>query len=204
MDEHHDDDLDDELGTALRRRADELTGSLDVDTALTAVVDRARARRRWRTVATTLTAAAAVIAVIVVGVATLGRDDGGVVRGPAATPPIPSSSAVAPASVPATTTTDTAASTTAPTTTALATTAPPTSAASTITPFTSVGGSIEVRLADGRIDLAGDPVASDGWTVRIDDNGPTRVRVRFEDGSRRSEIRIDLEGGSLVPRISDD
>ena len=201
MDEHHGDDLDDELGSALRRRADELTGPLDVDTALTAVVDRGRARRRWRTVATTLTAAAAAIAVVV-GIATLGRDDGGVVR-PAATPPTPSASAVAPTTVPATTATVTAVDT-APSPTVPTTTAPPTSAAPTITPFTSVGGSIEVRLADGRIDLAGDPVASDGWTVRIDDNGPTRVRVRFEDGSRRSEIRVDLEGGSLVPRISDD
>ena len=61
-----------------------------------------------------------------------------------------------------------------------------------------------MRLADGRIVLAGDPVASDGWTVRIDDNGPTRVRVRFEAGSQRSEIRVDLEDGSLVPLISDD
>ena len=142
------------------------------------------------------------IAIVLVGVATLGRDDGGVVRGPAATPPIPSMSAVAPTTAPSTTATVPAVDTAPVTTTT--TTAPPTSAAPTITPFSSVGGSIEVRLADGRIDLAGDPVASDGWTVRIDDNGPTRVRVRFEAGARRSEIRVDLEDGSLVPLISDD
>ena len=35
----------------------------------------------------------------------------------------------------------------------------------------------------------------------IDDNGPDRVRVRFELDDQRSEIRVDLEDGQLVPEI---
>ena len=40
-----------------------------------------------------------------------------------------------------------------------------------------------------------------GWSYRVDDDGPTRVRVRFERDGQRSEIRVDLEGGGLVPEI---
>ncbi len=58
-----------------------------------------------------------------------------------------------------------------------------------------------MRLAGGAIALAGDPSPRAGYSVRIDDNGPDRVRVRFESDAGRSEIRVDLQGGELVPEI---
>ena len=70
--------------------------------------------------------------------------------------------------------------------------------------FTSRGGSIVVRHDGGTIVLDGDPSPSSGWTYRVDDDGPTRVRVRFETDDGRSEIRIDLEDGELVPTIVED
>ncbi len=76
-----------------------------------------------------------------------------------------------------------------------------TTAAPTTRTYDSVGGSITVRLAGGVISLAGDPVPAPGFSVRIDDNGPDRVRVRFELGDQRSEIRVDLEDGELIPEI---
>ena len=72
-------------------------------------------------------------------------------------------------------------------------------------PTSSIGGSITVRVADGQISLVGDrrtPTA--GWSTRIDDNGPDRVRVRFELDDRRSEIRVDLIDGEPVERITED
>ena len=68
------------------------------------------------------------------------------------------------------------------------------------TTFDSSGGSITVRLAGGAIALAGDPSPSAGYSVRIDDNGPDRVRVRFESDAGRSEIRVDLRGRPPRPR----
>ena len=74
-------------------------------------------------------------------------------------------------------------------------------AAPTTSTYTSIGGSITVRLADRRISLDGAPNATSGWSTRIDDDGPDRVRVRFELDDRRSEIRVDLEDGRLVQQI---
>ncbi len=210
------DDVDDrELGAMLRRHADALTGPVDTDRALAVVLRRARSRRRWR-VAVTTGAAAAAAAVIVVGAGLLTSDSSGTVRTPAASidgPATAGPSTVAPrptrATAPPTTVPRVAPPrTTAPPptvgpTTALPTTAPtasPPTPAPTTT-FSSAGGSIVVARAGGAISLAGDPVPSVGWSVRIDDDGPTRVRVRFERDSRRSEIRVDLRGDELVPEV---
>ena len=50
-----------------------------------------------------------------------------------------------------------------------------------------------------RVALVADPVPSGGFSVRIDDNGPDRVRVRFEKDDQRSEIRVDLGPASSCP-----
>jgi hypothetical protein len=211
------DDVDDrELGAMLRRHADALTGPVDTDLALAAVRRRVRSRRRWR-VAMTTGAAVAATAVIVVGAGLLTGDSSGTVRTPAASidgpatvgpstvAPTPRRATAPPTSVPRVAPPRTS----APPATGAPTTAPPTSPPTTSPPapspttttFSSAGGSIVVTRSAGSISLAGDPAPSVGWSVRIDDDGPTRVRVRFERGSRRSEIRVDLRGDELVPEI---
>ena len=69
--------------------------------------------------------------------------------------------------------------------------------------YDSTGGSISVRMDGGVLAIDGEPRPTPGWSVRVDDDGPTRVRVRFERDDRRSEIRIDLVDGRLEPRITD-
>ncbi len=226
---------DDDLAAALRGHADALTTDLDVDAAWRDVAHRARARRRWRSAATTLGVAAAAVAVIV-GVVAVGGRDREVLRAPATQPTSPVSTLL-----PATTGPSTVPSTTAPPATAAPSTTvapspttpvpavvpPPTTTPTTVSttvprtdlprvqitvvtppsPSTSTysanGGSITVRLAGGQLTLDGDPLPASGWSVRIDDNGPDRVRVRFEMGDQRSEIRVDLVDGQLVPRVTE-
>ena len=222
-----DDELhDDDLRAALQRRADALTGPLDTEGALWAVRSRARRRARTRVLTTTVAAlTAAAVAVVVVG--SVVRDERTTLRTPASPsdvpvtapptastapasttppstlPPAPTTSplTIPPAPVPPATTPTTAtpgaiAAPQAPTTT-------PAVAPATRT-FASRGGSIVVRHGSGTIVLDADPSPSNGWTYRIDDNGPRRVRVRFESADARSEIRIDLEGDELVPTIVED
>ena len=226
-----DDELhDQDLRAALQRRADALTGPIDTDVALWAVRDRSRRRARGRVLATTVGAlAAAAVAVVVVG--SVVRDERTTLRtpaspsdAPATAPPtastIPAATTPAPTLAPSTTprtqpappATTAVPATQAPATPAPTnspTTSPPTAppAATTTLPapatrtFSSRGGSIVVRHEGGTITLDGDPSPSSGWSYRIDDDGPTRVRVRFESADARSEIRIDLEGDELVPTI---
>ncbi|HEU4842131.1 MAG TPA: hypothetical protein VFT09_11835, partial [Ilumatobacteraceae bacterium] len=59
-----DDDIelgDPDLGAALRRHADELTGPVDTEAALRAVQHRARTRRRWRAATASVATAAAAV-----------------------------------------------------------------------------------------------------------------------------------------------
>ena len=42
-----------------------------------------------------------------------------------------------------------------------------------------------------------------GFTYRIDDQGPQEVRVRFESGEVKAEVRVRWEGG-LVIEVDDD
>ncbi len=84
-------------------------------------------------------------------------------------------------------------------------TAPPTTAPSASTEtYDGIGGSITVRLSGGTVALVGDPSPAPGYTTRVDDNGPDRVRVRFERDDARTEIRVEVEGGELVPEIIED
>jgi hypothetical protein len=202
-----DDDLyDDELARALQRRADELTGHVDLDGALVSVQQRGRVRRRRRTIMTSAGAAAAAI-VLVVGLVAVLPDDRELLRAPATEPTVPPAPTTA---RPATTTrvTETpvppTVSTLPPTASVATTTVPaPSVPAPTVRTFESSGGSIRVRHAADRIALDGDPVPGAGWSARVDDDGPARVRVRFERGGDRSEIRVDLVDGQLVPRITE-
>ena len=211
-----DDELDDQdLRAALQRRADALTGPIDTEGALWAVRSRARRRGRGRTVAATVAAlAAASVAFVVVG--SVVRDERTTLRTPAspgdvrATAPTVATTDPVVATVPPPAPTPPPsvvppAAPAAPAAPAPTTARPPDPTTSPAPPatrtFSSRGGSIVVRHEAGTIVLVGNPSPSSGWTYRIDDSGPIRVRVRFEAGDARSEIRIDLEGGELVPTI---
>ena len=89
----------------------------------------------------------------------------------------------------------------APTTQAPTSAAPATTPTSSRSTFSSAGGSIAVTLVGGTVTLDRDPSATDGWSFRVDDDGPTRVRVRFERQGQRSEIRVEVHGDALVPEI---
>jgi hypothetical protein len=67
--------------------------------------------------------------------------------------------------------------------------------------YSSAGGSITVRLADGQASLVSDTPTA-GYTAEIHDNGPTRVEVRFNNGSGEWQIRVDVVNGALVPEIT--
>ena len=43
-----------------------------------------------------------------------------------------------------------------------------------------------------------------GYSVEVEDDGPDRVRVRFESGERRSRITVELIDGALVPQIDEE
>jgi hypothetical protein len=240
----HPDDLehdDPDLATALRRRAHELTGQIDIDTTWTDIHDRGRTRRTWRLGTATALGAAAATILVLVGTLTFTGDERTVLRTPATAPgaaagptvgeapttgpPVsavpatatttsatrPTTSPPAPGSVPPVTSPEPTATTVpSPTVTAPATTATSTTTATTAAvpptstyPYTSVGGSIVVRLRDGGIALDGTPAPAPGWLVRIDEDGPDRVRVRFELDDRRSEIRVDLDDGQPVVEITE-
>ena len=195
---------DDELAAALGELARSLTGTLDVEQALDRTVVRVRARRGRRLVATTA-AAATVVGLVAMAAAT--GDGRPSVRTPATAPvasspapstPEPVRTAVVDPIVPATTATAVVADPTVPPAASPVPTPAPTPAR-----YDSTGGSISVRMDGGVLAIDGEPRPAPGWSVRVDDDGPTRVRVRFERDDRRSEIRIDLVDGRLEPRITD-
>lgn len=202
--------LDDAIGASLRRRADELSGRLDGSVSWAVVERQARRRRRWRLAAASVGAAAAA-AVAMVGFSSFTGGEREVLRAPTTQPPVGSVGATSSRSTTTTTEPATPGSTAPvvppPTGSAALTTstsAEPTAPAASTTAYSSEGGAITVRLTGGTIALDGDPEPADGWTVRIDDDGPDRVRVRFERDDERSEIRVDLTAdGRLEPRITD-
>jgi hypothetical protein len=199
---------DSELSAALRERAARTRPPLDVGQAFDSVRHRARRRRIRNGVATGIGGAAAVVA-IAVGVGALSSDRD-VVRTPSTAPPETGAVVPSPTSEPATTVDSTATTyarstttTTTPrttTTTGRTTTTGPT-AAPIVRTYESVGGSITVRATDGRIALVDDPASAEGFTAHVYDNGPDRVRVRFESDTDEAEIRVDLVDGRLVPTI---
>ena len=203
------DEFDDsELSDTLRERAARTRPPLDVGQAFESVRHRARRRRIRNGIAAGIGGAAAVAAIVIgVGAVTSDRD---VVRTPASAPPETGAVVPSPTSEPATTVDSTSTtythSTTATTgprrTTTTTTTARPAATART---YESVGGTITVQLADGRIALVGDPAPAAGFTPHVYDNGPDRVRVRFESATDDVEIHVDLVDGRLVRhRGSDD
>ncbi len=217
---------DDALTAALRRRAEQLTGDVHTERALGDVRRRATRRRIGRAVMAGAIAAASV-AVVAGGVLLVGGDEP-VVRTPATAPaptpapapapsPPPSSEETLPTSPPLTAPAPTVVPppatvapmvppTVAPTVPEGAPPVPPAPPASTdIGPrtYSGIGGSITVAVTDGRLGLVGAPSPAGSYATEIQDNGPDRVRVRFDDGQRRTEIRVDLENGTLVPRVDE-
>ena len=219
------DDDDRTLAAALQQHADRLTeGLIDSSDAYETVTRRARTRRgRWMFVTAGVAAAAAVVGVLVVAGATGDRET---IRSPATAPtaaPTLATSTTEPTPTQPTPTAPTAVEptptaapvTTSPATSTIATlpaappatlpAAPPTvpAAEPTTETFEGVGGSITVRLTGDTLMLATAPAPSPGFTASVDDNGPDRVRVRFERDDQRTEIRVDLANGRLVPRIDE-
>jgi hypothetical protein len=72
------------------------------------------------------------------------------------------------------------------------TTTPP----SSDTPYTSPGGSIVVHRSGSTISLGSSAPAA-GYTQEVQDNGPTRAEVRFNNGQTEWRIRVDLVNGEL-------
>ncbi len=195
-----DDPWDDrQLAAALRRRADALDVG-DLDAAATIVRRRAGRQRRVRIGATVLSVAVLGAA----GVVAVRSIDGGqdVVRTPATETPVVTTSPPAP-------TTETVPPTVTVSTTTVPGTATPTSVGSvTRSPgqagYESVGGSITVEHVDDSVHLLGEPQPAAGYSVEVEDDGPERVRVRFESGERRSRITVELVDGALVPQIDEE
>jgi hypothetical protein len=79
---------------------------------------------------------------------------------------------------------------------------PTTSPAPQTQTFTSAGGSITVTLANGALSLAGVSPAA-GNTSHVNKNEAGRIEVEFfnSDEQRISRIRVDLDGGTMVPVI---
>ena len=67
--------------------------------------------------------------------------------------------------------------------------------------FSSVGGSITVTVTNGVLSLGSSSPAA-GFTTEVHDNEPTRVEVRFFDGSTEWRIRIELGSGGLTSEIT--
>jgi hypothetical protein len=67
--------------------------------------------------------------------------------------------------------------------------------------FSSVGGSIVVAVNGSSISLASSSPAA-GFGAEVQDNGPTRVEVRFTNGGTEWRIRIELGAGGLTSEIT--
>ncbi|MBI4883571.1 MAG: hypothetical protein HY826_05890 [Actinobacteria bacterium] len=68
--------------------------------------------------------------------------------------------------------------------------------------FAGTGGSVTVRLQDGTLSLVSYS-ATAGFTADLKHTGGDRVEVRFESVDHRTDIRIDLELGSMAPTIDE-
>lgn len=106
----------------------------------------------------------------------------------------------------ATTTAATGQNTTSPTTTNASTTSSTASVTSPIAwqqaSIPSKGGLVVVSYRPGEVRL--ESVApTPGFTYEIDDEGPPEVRVEFEGGDVRVEIRVRWDGG-LVTEVDED
>ena len=68
--------------------------------------------------------------------------------------------------------------------------------------FSGIGGSITVRLQNGSLTLVSYNAAS-GFTADVQNSSGDRVEVRFESEGQRTDIRVDIAGGSMSPRIDE-
>lgn len=66
----------------------------------------------------------------------------------------------------------------------------------------STGGSIRVRLSEGALSLRDtQPVA--GYTPKVEDDSPDRVRVRFESQQRSYRITVTIRGGRISSDVTE-
>ncbi len=82
-----------------------------------------------------------------------------------------------------------------------AATTPTTPPAGTTTSYTSDGGSITVSFVNGVVSLVSSTPTA-GYSATVHDNGPTRVEVRFDNGTGEWRIRVDVVNGALVPEVT--
>lgn len=69
--------------------------------------------------------------------------------------------------------------------------------------FSGEGGSVTVRLQNGTLELVSfDP--ADGFSAEVQHIADDRVEVRFESDGHRTNIRIDIEDGAMVPSIDEE
>ena len=94
--------------------------------------------------------------------------------------------------------------TTPPATTAPATappTVPPTVPPTILQTYSSPGGSVSIAFTNGALSL----VSADAaflFTATIENAGPQRIDVRFRALLVEWRIRVDVENGQIVPRIT--
>ena len=67
--------------------------------------------------------------------------------------------------------------------------------------FSSVGGSIVVDAEGGTLSLVSTSPAA-GFGTAVQDDGPTRVEVRFGDGRTEWRIRVELAAGGLTSEVT--
>jgi len=211
------DAFDDELR---RRFAAGAPTDSDPDAVLDAMrprLQQARTRRR-ASFATVIAGVAVVVVVLAFILGDGGGGDGSVRVPPATREPATSTRAPAPTSVPAggSVTPDTVPTsiddhgddtTTATTTPAAPELTTPTNTPPATTPsgrdesYSSDGGSIVVHFDGSAVSLVSSSPAA-GSSASVHDNGPSRVEVRFDNGSTEWRIRVDVLNGDLVPEIT--
>ncbi len=80
---------------------------------------------------------------------------------------------------------------------------PPISGPSTTTgTFSSLGGVVTASCTGTTAALVS-ASPQPGYRVEVDDNGPARVRVRFESGARTSDVRVTCPAGQPVPDVNE-
>jgi hypothetical protein len=73
----------------------------------------------------------------------------------------------------------------------------------TVQTYSSAGGSITIQFADGALSLVSTQPAA-GFSESLDDVGPSRVEVRFNNGQTEWRIRVDIVNGQPSPQITND
>jgi hypothetical protein len=105
-------------------------------------------------------------------------------------------------SLPPETTLPTTGSTTSPTTSSSAPSSTDPASEWSVRTVNSAGGTVVVRHRPGEVELQAATPAS-GFSVEIDDSGPTRVRVEFENDDDDIRVEIRWRDGELDISIDD-